>query len=182
MNVKRFLFAFVTCLLVTCASQSVKRESSSSKSKITSTENKFRITTQIKEWYEIKNTYMEFDANGLYDVIDGGADLYIESGLQKGTCQSVQSVAGERCDIFAEDFGSTAAATKMFKLKKGTVTGPVLISRPDSENVVAEEFIGGVAVYFHKNNYYFELTLSGFAGKEQAIQTAFLFMEYLSTL
>ncbi len=137
------------------ATGNIKKEGSKSKPS-------FRITNQIPGWQEVKNTYTKFDAEGLYDIIDGGADLYLEYGLVKGEYQRLEHTNKAQCDIFSEEYSSAQKAKELFLFKKESIAPPIAFPHIKDAFVVGEEIIGGMVLYLCKGRYYFEVTLSGY--------------------
>lgn len=138
----------------------------------------FRITNQVSGWKEIEDTYKLFNPAGLYEIIDGGADFYIEFELKKGIYQRLKASKQEQCDIFVEDFGSKENAKKIFNAKKEQISEPLPIDQFKSNDIIAEGFIGAVSIYMYIDKFYFELSFSGFDSKEDALKKASPIIKY----
>lgn len=184
MAVKRrenLYLVIMASLLYTFFSISAKEINSdkTGKKKVQTSVSSLRIRTQISGWKEADASYTPFTPDGLYDIIDGGADFYITSGLKKGIYQRLNASGEEQCEIFTEDFGSVENAKKIFNAKQKQISQPLKLDRIKGDNVIAEEFIGAIGIYFYKGKFYCELSFSGFNNKADALKKAFPIIEYL---
>ena len=128
---------------------------------------RFKVTG-ITGWTLTGDGYSEFDPDQLYDIINGGADLYIDKGLKRGGYQKLLRDDSLQCEIFVEDFGSPENAEIIFTATTETATGSLKIGSGNDERMRVKEFIGGILVYMHFENYYFEISVSGFDTTEEA--------------
>ena len=121
---------------------------------------KLRIGKQIPEWTEKKGTYKVFDAQGLFDIINGGAPEYIDNGMIKGITQQIVISDSTTIELFAEDFGSPEKARAMYLVKKG---GDQSDASDSSEfhGFMISKVIGGFWCCGSVGRFYFEITVSG---------------------
>ncbi len=168
-----FLFCLAVYLLPVKAEQN--------KTKI-NTLSPFRITNQISGWNEVEETYKRFEPRGLYAIIDGGADVYIENGLVSGTYQSLKKGKGNQCDIFVEDYGTPQKTLNIFTIKTESVSESLSLEVSNKKKIRIEEFLGGIQIFFHSKKYYFEISLSGFDSQELALKSAEEFILYFEKI
>lgn len=140
----------------------------------------FRAADQLPGWKEESGTYKEFDPAGLYDIIDGGADFYIDFGLKNGIYQRLKGTGDRQCDMFVEDFGTAENAQKIFNAKKKDIAEPEEIDGFNDSMVVAEVVIGGVNALVRKGNFYFEVLLTGFDDKKRVLEEAGSIVRYFT--
>lgn len=119
-----------------------------------------RIGTQFQGWTEKEGSYRVFDAEGLFEIINGGAPEYIDHGLIKGITQQVVSSDSMTIELFAEDFGSPEKAQAMYIIKKEVNEGADS-DTSDNHRFVISKVIGGFWCFGTIGKYYFEVTISG---------------------
>ena len=99
-------------------------------------------------------TAEEFDEKSLYEKIDGKADLYLESGFKKLTCQIfTNSVASEKWfEFYVYDMGNALNAFSVYSVQK----------RPQGENIAVTDLAYKTpdAVFLCKGKYYCEIMSS----------------------
>ena len=122
----------------------------------------------IKGWTPAEDEYKEFGPDDLYDLINGGADIYIDKGLQKGSYQKLLQDDSYQCEILVEDFGSSENARNIFAATTETAVSSLKFGPGSNEHLRIKEFIGGLLVYMYHDNYYFEISASGFDTVEEA--------------
>lgn len=168
-----FLFCLAVYLLPAHAEQN--------KTKV-NTLSHFRITDHISGWNEVEKSYKPFEPRGLYAIIDGGADEYIEKGLVSGIYQSLKKDKGNQCDVFVEDYGTPEKASSIFAVKTESVSESLSLEVTNKKKIRIEEFLGGILVYFHSQKYYFEISLSGFDSTDIALKNAEDFILYFEKI
>ena len=93
-----------------------------------------------------------FDADSLYNKIDGKADLYIESGFKQLNCQIFTNSSDSKLwvEFFVYDMGTPKNALAVFGVQK----------RPEGTDVGVTDFAYKTpdAVFLVKGKYYVELT------------------------
>ena len=102
--------------------------------------------------------------DALYQIIDGGAGLYLDRGCLVSMYQNLWGPNGPDSQIvtvIAMDFGTESQADSMFRHEAETSTVPI----PDYETSVAIAYpgiAGNITAYAHFKAMYFELVLSGY--------------------
>jgi hypothetical protein len=113
-----------------------------------------------------------FDADSLYNKIDGKADLYLESGFKQLDCRVFTSSNDPNLwmEVFAYDMGTPKNALAVFGVQK----------RPEGIDVGLADFAYKTpdAVFLAKGKYYVEITGSAvsepLAGAMETLGTAFV--------
>jgi hypothetical protein len=124
----------------------------------------FRITNQLSGWTEpAQQGYVEYVAEGLYDLINGGAPEYIQTGLVDGIYQELNRTSDNaRIQAYVMNFGTTDSATAMFNRKKGQIESVVTIGAYANSVAAGEKFLGTtLRTLAHFGKYYFEITVFG---------------------
>lgn len=163
----------VMCVAIVSASSGV-----STKVKV----KKLLIAKQLSPWVEQKETTQSFSAHGLFDVINGGAEVYIGQGLIEGIHQQFTAKDGKTVEVFAEDFGTPEKASAMMKVKKEEFSETKPISGlTDIENALSKA-IGASVVIASIGRFYFEITVSGFSDDKDTEGAAISFINYYKKL
>lgn len=124
------------------------------------------------QWYAASPKVETFDADSLYNKIDGKADLYLESGFKQLDCWVFTSSNDPNLwmEIFVYDMGTPKNALAVFGQQK----------RPDGTDVGIADFAYKTpdAVFLAKGKYYVEITGSAVSeplvAAMEALGTAFV--------
>jgi len=144
---------------------------------------RFQITDKkIRGWVADENGYKEFGPEELFDIINGGAEIYVNQGLQKGIYQRLIKGNKYQCEIFVEDYGSSKNAKNVFVTTTETASDPPKLNAGNSDRIKIKEFIGGILIYLHRKNYYFEISVSGFDTFENAITNVEPFIVFFENI
>ena len=125
----------------------------------------FRLQEE-KGWQELPNGFHTFDTTRLYDLIDGGAVIYIRHGLLHGIYHRMKQEDGRRYDALVMYFAAPEKATAMYREQKKLTGADLRLGTYDSTELSASDVLSGICVYGHFSLFYFELTVTGY--KEQA--------------
>jgi hypothetical protein len=94
--------------------------------------------------------------------IDGAAGAYTANGFRQGMFQNLDGPQQQTCSIRAMDFGTAAAATKMFTdSQTNSVSNSTAIPTYDLSIAIGDAAISGLTVFAHFGALYFEVRLSG---------------------
>jgi hypothetical protein len=138
-----------------------------------------KTAVSIPGWTEQKEHYRYFNAEELFDIIDGGATEYVMQGLQSGIVVSYKN-EDRSLEIFFEDFGSSIQAMNMVSIKEKSSNRIKKISQDNKTNAICEQVIGGCMVYWAKSKYYIEMTLTGYDSLDKAKYDATAFINSIS--
>jgi hypothetical protein len=130
----------------------------------------------VSGWTDLADRYRVFNAQQLFDIINGGADEYLKGGLVNGVMQSFAGPEGKNADMTIEDFGNSGRAQRMVRQKRKTASEPKALPGTGQKDIFSDEVIGGCMVYLSSGRYYFELTFTGYEKTQQAIDDAELFV------
>lgn len=170
-SITLFLFSFA---MVSMSYSADKNETSLSRFQIT--ENK------IKGWTVDTDGFRKFGSEELYDIINGGAEIYINEGLQKGIHQRLINNDDYQCEIFVEDYGSSENASNIFITTTETNSYSPKFYNGDIAHIRMKEFIGGILLYLQHENYYLEISISGFDTIEDAITNIKPFISFFENI
>ena len=138
---------------------------------------KYYITDEVTGWTDQAQYFLAFDTLQLYELIDGGDELYINQGLIDGITQRFNNTSGNICDAYMFNFGTSQNAATMFAVQSNSVTTPVLISGYDDSIVIGDEFGGGAKIYAHFGQFEIELSLMGYSDIELLKTDALAFLQ-----
>jgi len=112
-----------------------------------------------------------------YGYIDGGAPVYLNNGMIEGGVQKIHGASLQSAEIWVMDFGTAQNAEKMFADEKAQISDARTLPSFDAGVAVFDNGAsdGGTA-HAHFSNFYFQIALSGFNDKLQAVQSADLFL------
>jgi hypothetical protein len=131
-----------------------------------------RVTRQVEGWKEQKRSFVKFDKQKLFELINGGAPEYIDNGLQEGIFQRLDGPGDAAAEIYAEDFARPANAQKMLAFKtQQTLSERLPLEGQDSSSVYCFRVIGGYQVYAAFDRFYIELNLTGASSQQEAVKT-----------
>ena len=122
----------------------------------------------------------DFDVQGLYSLIDGGAGAYESKGMLRGIRQSLAGSDARTIVAWVDDFGTAANAMSMFSFKKqGLSVSDTLNCRSFGDTTAIIGVYGITQILSaHIDKYYFELTMDGFADNDQAKTVADNLMQW----
>jgi hypothetical protein len=130
----------------------------------------------IRGWTEQKDRFRYFQTRLLYDIIDGGAVEYEKTGLVDGIVVDLGADSNRTVEIYIENFGRPAHARTMLAQKKKSANEPKQLDAPAVADAFYDEVIGGCMVYFCRDNYYFEMTLTGYDNPQQGMRDGKIFV------
>lgn len=113
----------------------------------------------------------------LYDFNDGGAPKYLDKGCIKTGVQRLNGQNQAMVETIVMDFGKNINATAMFSETQinnigKSIDDPVF---PDT-TVSITSVLGGVSGCAHFDNFYFEISVTGFSDQVLALKTFDLFL------
>jgi hypothetical protein len=130
----------------------------------------------IPGWTEQQDSYRYFVPKALYDIINGGAEEYIKTGLVDGMVATFKSTGEKNAELYIEDFGVQGHAQALKEKKRKTASEPKPLPGSRDKNAFYDEVIGGCVVYFSSGRFYFEMILTGYDKQDSALQDARLFI------
>jgi len=133
---------------------------------------RLRLSEAPGGWSERKNSFLAFDGNSLFEIIDGAAPEYIEHGLLNGFRQELERKSGGAAEVFVEDLGDSVRAAGMYAGKRAGLSGTTSVPGLDSTAACAFPGVGGVSVYAWHGRYYIEMVLTGIADLDVALARA----------
>lgn len=139
---------------------------------------KLLVTTQISSWIEQKEITKKFPAQGLFDIINGGAVEYIDRGLLEGIHQQFTNKDGKTVEVFVEDFGVAEKAGAMLDAKKQSLSEIKQLTAPSGMKCFASKAIGAVVVIASLEHFYIEMTVSGFSDDSESKNVAAAFLDH----
>jgi hypothetical protein len=153
----------------------------SEKIKVVMWEKNLRISDELPDWTEKPDNFASYDTAQLYDLIDGGATLYNEYGLNDGITQYFTGGNDKICQIMANNFGSTQKSMDMYKYQKESVSSEVRIPDFDISIAIGDETLGGIDVYTSFDRFNIELSFRGYTNTQSAASDATLFIRVYET-
>jgi hypothetical protein len=141
-----------------------------------------RIINDIAGWIERQDSYIFYDVDGLYGLINGATETHAENGLIEGICQILEDSSNKRVNVFSEDFGTTENASAMFEQIRSEVAqqNNYEITGYDTMTAFARMHLTGVVAYAHFDRFFFWLTFTGYDEPEIALNDALIFINLLS--
>jgi VIT1/CCC1 family predicted Fe2+/Mn2+ transporter len=139
---------------------------------------KLLITTQQQSWIEQKEITKKFTAKGLFEIINGGAVEYLNQGLVEGIHQQFSNNDGKTIEVFVEDFGNSEKSTNMLSSKKESFPDAGQLTGVSDVNAFSSKAIGALIVVGSLQNFYIELTISGFNDQSEMEKVAISFLDY----
>lgn len=145
----------------------------------------FRLPEE-KGWRELSNGFHPFDTTRLYDLIDGGAVLYIQHGLLHGIYHRMQQEDGRRYDALVMEFVTPEKASAMYREQKKLTGSDLQVGTFDTTEVCASDVLSGICIYGYFASVYFELTLTGYKdlsmAKKEAVRFVGIFKKQSSAI
>lgn len=167
----RTILLLLLCLTLTsCASQDSDKDMDpgpDSAPALTGRVKALRLTDQVSGWTEKAGSYVAFTAGSFFNLINGGAQPHLDRGLLEGIFQVMTHGAGRQADLYAEDFGSAANASKMYTFEKGQIASPVTLSAYGVDVATGYEVLGGAVFHAGFGSFYFKLGLTGYSAADQ---------------
>lgn len=141
----------------------------------------FRLTdNEISGWVDQPDLFISFDSLQLYNLINGGADVYFEYNAEDGIFQALNKGEDFSCDVFIYNCVSSENAESLFNDKTEISTATMTIPGYDRSNVLASDFLGGAMLYVHWNKFFLEISLSGYSDLEVLKNDASQFLSQYS--
>jgi len=137
--------------------------------KILSTESIEMQLNSIRTALVAGATEMSFNhvtQKNLYDLIDGGAEVYIRAGLIKGFHQKLKKDSALVLEIMVMQMKNSRKADKLQKNQKGSNADCGSLTQVPDVFFCHEEASGGVFSVSSFDNYYVELTIWGKTSKK----------------
>jgi hypothetical protein len=108
----------------------------------------------VQGW--VDSSYIAGDTSELYNVIDGGAESYIQHGMRRFSRQEMDYDSSHFASITFYDFGTIQAAQSMFSY---FVTNYHVVpwQTHDPRNTAISRVWNGTTVFAQINKYYFEI-------------------------
>ena len=131
--------------------------------------------TSMRGWVEQESRYLTYTKKELYYIIGKAAKEFDKNGLKKGV--SVLLMNGDKMlEIYFNDFGRSSRAKKMVDIRKKYASNPKVVPQFNVTPSYCDEVPGGCVVYWAKDDYYIEMTFSGYSMPEKAIIDAEAFI------
>jgi hypothetical protein len=140
-----------------------------------------RLTTEIPGWVDKPDKFVTFREDYLFDLINGGADLYREEGLVDGLFQVLDFKSNYTVDIFVFNFGTTQNALAMVAKKISTFSSKIPVPGFSETIAMGDKNLGGAIFYGQFDKFNVEISLSGYADPEKLKSDAALFLKAYQT-
>lgn len=140
-------------------------------------EKKYLLTSEIPDWQDLPETFSSYDTSQLYDLIDGGATLYNEFGLNDGFYYELEKKSDQNCAIHIMNFGNAQNSQSIYEEQKGIISSPVAIPGFSESIALGDELLGGAIIFAHFNRFYLELSFTGYNSSEEVKADARQFLE-----
>jgi hypothetical protein len=128
-----------------------------------------RLTNEASGWSEESGSYIEFDVQGLYDLIDGGAVPHEEYGLVEGIYQTMTGPSGRTAEIYVEDMDNAANAKELFDYQaQNAVSQKVTFPDFAEAAAVASQHLSGITVFAYFGQFYLNVNLMGYTDAQTA--------------
>lgn len=163
--------AFLSAL--SCAGASRNREESEA------SDTPFKIQA-FGDWQDVENGYLTYTAQTMFDLINGGAELYIMQGMVDGIFHKMNGKDTQLYDALFMNFGNEDNALQMFEMRVGDLVEPVQIPGYPLSMAAARTLKGSAIVYVQFKAIYGELNFTGFADSESAIKTSAQFLSHFT--
>jgi hypothetical protein len=127
---------------------------------------KFKFTDKdVSGWKQDASDpapYELYLADELVTKVDGGAQVYVDAGCQLIMYQTLAGTYPQTATVWAYDFATAAKAQAMFEAKKLDSLAATAIPPYDQSVAIGRASIVSIATEAHFNQYYFEVTVSGY--------------------
>jgi hypothetical protein len=134
----------------------------------------------VTNWKEENQGYRPYTQDNFFDIINGGADEYINRGLIEGF-QQILVISGSdyTATFLIMDMNSDANAKSMFDFKADAAsTKEAAGNYSESTAVIDAGFLSGCTAYAHFEKFYLELLFTGYASNlSEAKNNAVSFLE-----
>ncbi len=138
-------------------------------------------SNDIQQWVEEEDGYNVYKTSEeLYQLIDGGADEYLNRGLVEGFQQRLtRTETGYSATIMVMDFGTIEKAANMYQYFSSRISPVVKAGNYNSSVAVIDPSpLDGCIGYAHFKQFYIELSLMGYgAEKSEAYNNTARFIE-----
>lgn len=167
----------IAIILLVCVSCKLVRDDGNASQGV----NALRLgSVDVSPWREEPNDgFLVFKASNMFDLINGGAQMYVNKGMIAGFQQDM-SISGEKSARFLVlDYATEDKAIEMYNYSDAS-NGDKLNAGNEFPLSVAQldgSPLGGVIAIAHFGKFYMELTFTGFSDKSEAVKTAVSFIE-----
>jgi hypothetical protein len=152
---------FFLCLLLSVPEDGLAKEAS---------ENRLKVIRTALTNGDDEESYSHFTPQNLYDLIDGGAGVYIDAGLVQGFQQRVQQDSSVVLDIMVMQMKNSRKAKGLHNDQKGKNADCSTLGQASDITVCHEESAGGVFSVTFLGNYYIEITILGVENTHAGIE------------
>jgi len=119
-----------------------------------------------------------YDQGSLYDIIDGGAEVYVANGFQSGVQQIYRgTIASQQTTLylFITDQGDSANCTSLFQEPTIRPPGGIAVSDLGEEALIDRSLLFDLALYFRNDRFFVKITLSKAADAQASENIALAF-------
>ncbi len=134
-------------------------------------------SSAVGSWQRI--SLKQYQGEELYDIINGGATLYLDHGLSKGIQAVYNTKDKKECEIFIHEFAHQDSVKKLFDNQEENLGNLVTIDGYDPQFIKAFPAIGATLIFGRNRQYYFELTVSGFQDHKSMVSSVAPFLQNL---
>lgn len=124
------------------------------------------------------NHFFIYDGPEFFQYADGGAQIYVDNGVDSVTIRNLISTDSSKyCIITIMDFGTAAKSSGIFnsKVLKNQASTAITSFNP-AQAVALTEYLGNILGYAHFDKYYFEIQLTGYTDAAESISDAALML------
>ncbi len=133
--------------------------------------------TEVGQWRRIEIN--PFQGEELFDLIDGGASVYLGCGLTRGIRAEYISPDSNECEIFAYEASEIDSVNNFFIRQIEDQDKVFAIEGYNTSQVKAAQFIGAILVFVKNGKSYFEMSISGYEDRKNAEAAAKVFLALL---
>jgi hypothetical protein len=130
------------------------------------------VLSKVNGWAMQVDKYRYFTTHTLFDVINGGADEYIKTGMVDGITCSFDGKDKTNAELYLENFAKPDNVKKMIARKKESASDAKKVPGFKANEAFCDEVIGGCVVYFCIGSMYCELTMTGFSDAQAALDAS----------
>jgi len=113
-----------------------------------------------------------FDTLSLFEIIDGGAPVYVDGGMKQGVLLSLKDASGRGVDAFLMRFGDGASCRRIFGKMRADIDTVVGIAGFADSAAVGRALGPAALVYFHTGAIFVELHVEGYAKASEGLGLA----------
>lgn len=137
----------------------------------------FRDTPTVGCWQ--RTQIQQYRGEELYDIINGGATLYLDHGLSKGVRTTYNTPDGKECEVFYHVLKDRAAAQKLFVVQKKNLSRVTAIDGYGPDKVQVSKTIGATLIFGWQGRSFYELNVSGCKNFRSVVNSAEPFLTQL---